>query len=180
MSDTERRPYAQVYRVATCLVEALRPHCHRIEIAGSLRRQKETIGDIEIVAIPVLHTNLIGDPLNTSEVDDWLAAKPVTLHKNGPKYKAFSFDWQPGWPFYVDLFLQPDPATWGVNMLIRTGSSDFSHKMMVPKVQGGYKPEGIEIRDARLWRYGVLMETPNEEDVFRFYDMKFIQPMDRL
>src|SRR5690606_28750539 len=110
----------------------------RIEIAGSLRRKKEMLGDIEIVAIPILHTNLLGEPLNTSEVDDLLATWPITLHKNGAKYKAFSFEWQPGWTFKVDLFLQPDPATWGYNFMVRTGSAEFSHKMVTPRRFGGY------------------------------------------
>ena len=30
----------------------LAPHCSRIEIAGSVRREKPEVGDIEIVAIP--------------------------------------------------------------------------------------------------------------------------------
>src|SRR5574340_184531 len=35
---------------AQVLVELLRPYCEQIEIAGSLRRCKETVGDIKIVA----------------------------------------------------------------------------------------------------------------------------------
>src|SRR5690349_5390941 len=105
MSDTEKRPYNQVMTVALNLVGALTPACHRIEIAGSLRRKKELVGDIEIVAIPKLHTNLLGEPLESSGIDDLLAQWPIALHKNGQKYKAFSFEWQPGWTFKVDLFL---------------------------------------------------------------------------
>ena len=46
MSETTKRPYAQVMRVAEILVDSLRPHCHRIEIAGSLRRQEEMVFDL--------------------------------------------------------------------------------------------------------------------------------------
>ena len=89
MSDAEKRPYDQVLTVANCLVTALHPACHRIEIAGSLRRKKTMVGDIEIVAVPILHTNLIGDPMDTSEVDDLLAAWPITCTRMG-KVKAIS------------------------------------------------------------------------------------------
>lgn len=180
MSDTEKRPYAQVYAVACALVEALRPHCHRVEIAGSLRRKKAMVGDIEIVAIPKLHTNLIGESLATSEIDDLLAKWPVALHKNGAKYKAFSFEWQPGWTFKVDLFLQPDPATWGYNFMVRTGSAEFSKRMVTQQAFRGYKPAGIEVRDARIWRNGTLLDTPEEADVFKVWGMDFVKPEDRL
>lgn len=179
MSETPKRPYNQVNTVASTIVEALAPACHRIEIAGSLRRRKPMVGDIEIVAIPIMHANLLGDPLDTSEVDDVLARWPVTLSKNGPKYKAFELEWQAGWTFKVDLFLQPDPATWGVNFLIRTGSSDFSHRMVTPRAQGGSMPNDLTVRDARVWRHGVAQETPEEADIFRLWGMQWIDPKER-
>lgn len=179
MSDTERRPYAQVLYVATAIANALAPACHRIEIAGSVRREKAMCGDVELVAIPRLHTNLIGDPMDSSEVDDALGRWPITLHKNGNKYKQFSLEWQPGVWFKVDLFLQPDPATWGVNFLLRTGSATFSHFMVTPTWQGGHKPEGFEMKDARVWRNGVALDTPEEIDVFNAFGLAYVEPKDR-
>lgn len=83
MSNTAKHPYAQAHTAASHLLTMLRPCCHRIEIAGSLRRKKELIGDIELVAVPILHTNLLGEPMQDSSlVDDLLARKPVELHKN--------------------------------------------------------------------------------------------------
>ena len=180
MSDTVKRPYTQVMRVADVLMDSLRPHCHRLEIAGSLRRQKEMVGDIEIVAVPIPHTDLIGDPLETSQVDDWLTNKPLTLHKNGNKYKAFSFEWQPRMWFKVDLFLQPDPRTWGWNYMIRTGSMDFSKKMVLPQRHGGYKPEWASIEGARVWREGKVLDTREEAMVFDLWGMDFVLPKDRV
>lgn len=45
-------PYEHMLSIALPVVELLRPRCKRIEIAGSLRRRREEIGDIEIVAEP--------------------------------------------------------------------------------------------------------------------------------
>ena len=179
MSDTKKRPYAQVNIVATHLAGALSSACHRIEIAGSLRRKKDLVGDIELVAIPKLHTNLIGEPMDTSEVDDLLATWPIELHKNGQKYKSFSFEWQPGWTFKVDLFLQPDPATWGYNFMVRTGSAEFSKAMVTSRAYGGYKPQGLEISEARVSCDGVLLDTHEEEDIFRIWGMSFVPPKER-
>jgi DNA polymerase/3'-5' exonuclease PolX len=44
--------YQEALKIAQETVELLRPHCERIEIAGSIRREKPEPNDIEIVAIP--------------------------------------------------------------------------------------------------------------------------------
>ena len=45
-------PYKEAKEIADKLVLLLSPHCYRIEIAGSIRREKSIAGDIEIVATP--------------------------------------------------------------------------------------------------------------------------------
>jgi DNA polymerase/3'-5' exonuclease PolX len=180
MSEHPKQPYAGMKRCADALVEKLRPTCARIEIAGSLRRQKPFCSDIELVAVPIPVLDLIGEPLGTeTEVDRLLDTLPVTFTKRGRKYQQFWFDGTSA-PFYVDLFLQPDPATWGVNFLVRTGSAEFSHRMVTPASYGGYKPDGFEIREARVWRNGQLIATPEEGDVFELWSMDFIRPEERL
>lgn len=53
MSAGEKRyPLPQAMLIAKAFARELEPACARIEIAGSLRRQVGTIGDIELVAIP--------------------------------------------------------------------------------------------------------------------------------
>ena len=37
---------------AVLILDALAPSCARLEIAGSIRRQRPYIGDVELVAIP--------------------------------------------------------------------------------------------------------------------------------
>lgn len=178
MSKRPPQPYAQVSIVANALVEALQPHCHRVEIAGSVRRQVPLCSDVEICAIPILHTNLIGDPMDTSQVDDLLATWPVTLHKNGHKYKAFSFEWQPGLPFYVDLFL-PSPECWPVIYMIRTGSSEFSKKMVTAKSQGGYRPDHLRVQDGRVWDNGRAVDLESEAELFHLWNMDYVEPRER-
>ena len=38
--------------IAEGLVEEMRPHCERVEVAGSIRRGKAQVKDLEIVAVP--------------------------------------------------------------------------------------------------------------------------------
>ncbi|MCC6457844.1 MAG: hypothetical protein IT328_23005 [Caldilineaceae bacterium] len=180
MSDNEKRPYAQVMHVASGLVEQLRPACHRIEIAGSLRRKRPMVGDIEIVAIPRMDVDLFGTPLDTTELDHLLAQCPVDIHKNGKKYKQFTYFAPLGYTYKADLFLQPDPATWGVNFLLRTGSADFSRRMVTSKAYGGLKPNDLEVRDGRVWDDGHALHTPEEIYIFEYWGMTYLEPENRV
>jgi len=179
MSATTKLPYAQMRPVASAVVDRLADACHRIAIAGSLRRCASMVGDIEIVAVPKLDVDLFGNPTSVSQVDHLLASWPIQLLKNGPKFKQFSFTTTVGNTYTVDLFLQPDPATWGVNFLIRTGSALFSQKMVTPKWQGGYMPNEYRVEDARVWSGGGKMLTPEEQDIFELWEMDFISPEKR-
>jgi DNA polymerase/3'-5' exonuclease PolX len=175
-----------VMRVAEVFASSLAPACHRIAIAGSLRREKEMIGDIEIVAIPkIAHkgiANLLGETIEgppESLVDEALACWPLTFHKRGEKYQQFSFDWQPGWTFKVDLFL-PNTDTWGVVYLLRTGSPDFSKRMVTARSYGGYKPDAYTVEHGRVRMAGMLLPTPEERDVFELFGVRWIEPKDRI
>ena len=44
--------YLKAKEIADSVLQKLKPHCERIEIAGSIRRKKANPNDIEIVAIP--------------------------------------------------------------------------------------------------------------------------------
>lgn len=174
-----KRPYADMFKLASALVERLRPACERIEIAGSIRRKKAEIGDIELVAIPKTIPDLLGEPQVQTEVDVLLAQWPITITKDGQKYKQFLFNGTSGQSYQVDLFLQPDPATWGVNFLIRTGPSEFSTRMVTSVASGGLRPRDLLVRDGRVWRNGEALATPEEGDVFALWDMDFIRPEER-
>ena len=59
MSDKQRWPAAIARKVADELVEALTPRCEQICIAGSLRRGKPDVGDIEILYIRPLAKQIL-------------------------------------------------------------------------------------------------------------------------
>ena len=52
MSNNTHRPLAEALEVANHIQSALAPHCARVEIAGSIRRRRPSIGDVEIVCLP--------------------------------------------------------------------------------------------------------------------------------
>jgi DNA polymerase/3'-5' exonuclease PolX len=179
MSNNAPVPFAQAMIIAERLVARLAPFCHRIEIAGSLRRHKPEVRDIELVAIPRMHTDLFGNPLDTSELDDVFDDKPVEFIKRGRKYWQFKLSGKTGHLYTVDLFRNPDPLTFPVNYLIRTGSAEFSHKMVTDKSAGGYKPDKFTVRDARVWCNGVALFLQDEIDIFELWGMSYIEPQER-
>jgi hypothetical protein len=56
MSTGTGLSYALARKLADNLIAHLAPSCERIEAAGSLRRYKPTVGDIELVCIPKINT----------------------------------------------------------------------------------------------------------------------------
>ena len=97
MSNSPKRPYDVMWPIARDLVERLRPFCQRIEIAGSLRRGKAEIGDIEIMAIPcpvrVRFDGLIKSPYQLDWVlEERVRQQRIVLVRNGPRQKSFHFN----------------------------------------------------------------------------------------
>lgn len=170
MSDTPKRPRAQAIKVAEKVVAALDPCCTWIEMAGSLRRQTNMVGDIEIVAIPA--ANMLYDLL-----DEKIAAGTIThLAKKRWGLKQRSF-WFAGWQF--DIFIQPDPLTMPVNFMIRTGCADFSHRMVTRKSAGGWMPDWYEIKDAKVWCDGEDLLLEDERDIFDLWGIDYVEPTER-
>ena len=168
-------PLAVARTVADQLISSLQTHARRIEVAGSIRRCKHGIGDIELVCIPTVELY---------EELDLLIRIGAILHTSpkrwGNKLRSFRMPVKKLDDYVqVDLFLQPDPATWGVNMLLRTGSAEFSRKMVTKRSQHGFMPDCYQVRDARVWAGAKLLETPEEADIFALWGMDYVLPPQR-
>lgn len=174
MSTAQKRPYTEMYLMARHIVEAIAPYCERVEIAGSLRRHRAMIGDIEIVALPKLATDLFGEPLPDAPtpLDFFLEMKRTKLTKNGSRFKQFVYA-----GVMVDLFLPESAAHWGTVFTIRTGSHDFNMWLM----QFQQHRAGVMFSDGRLYdrQGGLALDTPEETDVFRLLHLDFVPPEDR-
>lgn len=172
-------PYAEALTIANTLLALLAPVCERIEIAGSLRRQKAEVGDVELVAIPryEVERDLFGDEVaRRSLLDAELRSWPPirnTLAKDGDRYKQFTWATMP-----IDLFLVT-PETWGVLFAIRTGSADFAKWLVTPGWAGGALPLGGKVQEGRLWIGGQLIATPEEADLFAAIDLPWVPPAER-
>lgn len=186
---------AEAHGIAGRIREAYAPVCELMEVAGSVRRGCERVGDIEFVCVPRVATNLLGEPdagVGT-ELDAKLKADveggrlgPAIL--DGPKQKRFPLVNRGG--LCVEFYLV-DATTWGVAMAIRTGCREFSTALVTERCRGGLLPDGYAVHQLRVWRRsrrdteGKVVEvsdavaTPREEDVLRVCCGRWVEPWRR-
>lgn len=151
-------------KAAAEIVEAITPFCSRIEIAGSIRRRVLFPGDIEIVAIPKNQTLLqLRDIVNNK----W-GAPSIGLFPS--KYTRIRRSYN------IDLFW-PTTRNWGMIYFIRTGSAEFAKKALIrwkEITKGGYSEDGL-LHTADH----VVVETPEEADVFKALKWAYVPPEKR-
>ena len=172
------------YQIAYPQAERIRgwlaPGCERIEIAGSLRRRKQTVGDIEMVCIPRYQTDMFGAPAveQPSQVDMILAelirdGRLLPGGKNGKREKWFSVPANYG--LMVNLY-RTTPEQWGVIFTLRTGPAHFSKQLVTQRYKGGLLSNDCVVSGGRIWQNGRALETPEEENVLKFITGEWIAP----
>lgn len=191
---------------ANQLIRLLEPACEQIAVAGSIRREKPIIGDIELVAIPKIETVTIAGqngmfdagtaPQETElnrldqRIQDLIAqeelyfVRPYSDEKgiDGPRQKKLWTFVTTGprllrQPVQVDLFVVRPPAQWGAILAIRTGPAEWNKALM------------SYIRYYTRWRQdagrlvcqytGIEAQTPTEDSYFRLLRLPVVPPYQR-
>lgn len=204
MSTGTRLKRETARQVAERLTKLLDPVCERLEVAGSLRRQEATVGDIELVCIPKVEhlpaqMGLFGEksPGETvSQLDKRLAhliaantivTRPPGAPSDfrqawGDRYKKV-FVTLDGLPptrlsrlVQVDLFITT-PESWGAIFVIRTGPAEFSHDLVSHILyRTPYRQQdGLLVRKDG----GTVVPTPEEEDYFKAVGLLYVPPEKR-
>jgi DNA polymerase/3'-5' exonuclease PolX len=173
-------PLVEAERVADAIVRALAPGCERIEIAGSIRRRKAMVGDVELVCIPRFvegpRVDLFQPPPMVSVLDDRLAvleqAGRLVAHPtspaNGDRYKK-RVATRSG--MQVDLFIVRPPAEWGPIFAIRTGPADYSAAAVT-----ALRARGMRCEDGAVWRGSERIPCPEEADFFAAVGWELVPP----
>lgn len=159
-------PYKEAKEIADKLILLLSPHCFRIEIAGSIRREKDIIGDVEIVAIPKPYqTGLFQDGI-AEVVNQWQKVKGE-LEYGKCKYTQRILPEG----IKLDLFFAEE-GNWGLILAIRTGSADYSSKVLASGWVGrGYHGEG-----GYLTKNGKTYDVREEKDLFERIGVPYVEP----
>ncbi len=175
-----KAPISKAKHLAEKLIKAISDVCERAEIAGSIRRGKNYVGDIEIVVIPKRKRDLFGDPVGQSLLNDRLQTffeqgKFSRRIKNGEKFKQFEIR---GCSTQLDLFIT-DEARFPVIFTIRTGPADFSRQVVTPRSKGGCLQNGCRVSDGRLLLEGKPVDLRDEQHFFEFVQGGWTEPEDR-
>lgn len=158
--------------IKTLLAES----CERIEIAGSIRRQKAEVGDIELLCIPKL---VDGEDQLERQVTDMVfkGILALRLSRNGRRtygpLNKLMIDVKSG--IGVDIFATTEEC-WAVALVVRTGGKKTNIEISNAAIKLGYK----------FHAYGSGFSTPweditchSEAEVFKAVGLPYREPWER-
>lgn len=162
--------------IAENLKSLLAPECRRIEVAGSIRRRKPEVSDIELLCIPKY---LDGVDLLDEEIKKLMAEGLLGYRRNvrgsiayGPKNKLLVH--LPS-GIGVDVFSTTEECWW-VSLVVRTGGVEMNKRIAMAAIRKGW----------HFQAYGRGFSTPrgdvvcqSEEAVFRAVGFSYPAPWER-
>lgn len=163
--------------VANELVALLKPVCDRLVVAGSIRRRRPEVSDIELLCIPKFSgvVDLLDQKLK------WLIGTRVLEYRPnkrgittyGPKNK-FLCHAESG--IGVDIF-STDDECWAVSLVVRTGGETTNKEIASLALERGMKfhayGRGFTLAS------GSELVCQTEEDVFRAVGLRYLEPWER-
>lgn len=177
----------QAKRYASKITEWIAPYCHRIEVAGSVRRESADCNDIGIVCIPKLQMPPTGD-VPESLLRDFLMK--YVEESNGEAW----FRSSAGIPGRKDTFVLPDSseflmhlrkcdadiyaaneANFITRLVVRTGPVE--HNIWISdraEAMGG----GFD-QNAGLLLNGRLIQPRTEEEFYAALGLPYVEPRNR-
>jgi len=180
VSDGVRIKASDARGRADTIKQALEDLCDRIVIAGSMRRGKEDVGDVEIVALPHRAPELL------ARLDALVAAGVITKARYGAgatrwgvKYRGLMFE-----GLRIEVFLA-DQHNEGYILWLRTGPGDANQYVMQECIRQSapYRAEG------GYWRVkgdgdnpepeAKRISVPDEKEMFRLLGMAWVAPAER-
>lgn len=183
MSNTDHRlilPVAET--LAGKIAAEIRLACERCEIAGSVRRKRPDVGDIELVVIPLYAPDLFGgacqsllDPALLRLVE---LGRLVPASKNLGVLKRYYIGsmHRSGILFKLEINIST-PERWPVELAIKTGPAEFSHRLVTPRSKGGYLPGDCTIGDGwQIRQNGELLRFADEREFITWACGQWIEP----
>ena len=182
-----RWPATIARRIAVELVEALTPRCEQVCIAGSLRRGKAEVGDIEILYVP--HIGLVRKfnelfpklgSLTDELLEQWLTQGVLTKRPNRNGVTAWG-------PFNklarhaasgvsVDLFATTRER-WFVSLVVRTGSAEMNTQLAASALRRGLQLHAYG--DIERTATGEHIAPQSEREVFELCGIAYRDPTER-
>ena len=174
---------SEAQNIANSILHHVSPVMQRIEIAGSIRREKPIVGDIELVCIPndqEKFIKLISDVGQTIKP----GVPGVIPWETKPGSKYIRVRLNAG--MNLDIFIAR-PQNWGGLFLMRTGSATGadgnSFNGFVPRIFSRFKKlsGGGRMTDCMpTMPSGEQLWVSEEQDFFDILEMNFVPPVERI
>ena len=174
---------AQSY--AEKISEWLSPYCSKMEIVGSIRRKVECVGDVDILVIPRIETDIdmFGEVvLVTNKLSEFLhkyidrenpgntSMKRPCIVSEGPTQILMHLP-----KCQLDIFLANE-TNWVTRLLARTGSKEHNQWLASRALDMGWHWEPQNgLRNPQQQLHPVTSET----DIYAALGVKFIAPSNR-
>jgi len=171
-------PLTAAVSIATRFKKVIDPHCSKVVVAGSVRRMKPEVGDIEVVCLPI----------EPDSLDKFFAEGYPGLKVNGHRLKRLVY---PRSGVQIEMYI-PEPYDFGRILAIRTGSSVFSHSCLAVQWNrlgwcgsvDGLRRKAECIRKGSTWKIkDEFKDNPtlpplfdSEEVFFAFLNLNWIPP----
>ena len=167
--ETKRMPLASARRIGKEILGAIKefPGVQKAELAGSLRRLKETIGDIDII--------ILAEPRNRKRIVEKFVQLPQVrkvLAKGTTKASVILRQGE----VQVDIRLVHD-YEYGSAMLYFTGSKEHNIKLRIRARNLGYKINEYGLFEIAT---GKRYAGSTEEEMYAMLKLKYIPPEKRL
>ena len=145
--------------IADEVIKRLSPYCQRIGVAGSVRRQKPMVNDIDLVLIPNDLWSLHGELMKLGQ-----------LKMSGQKIMRVMIG-----NTQVDIYIA-DETTWATLLLIRTGSKDSNIRLCSLAKKKGWH---LAASGDGLFNTGERIAGDTEESIYEALGLPYQEPWER-
>ena len=143
--------------MATAIITRLSPYCRRIEVAGSIRRKKDLVNDIDLVLIPSDLWKLYAELKSMGE-----------MKADGDKLKRLVVNGT-----QVDVYFATE-ETWATLYLVKTGSKESNIRLATRAKKMGLQlkanGEGLIDQDGRR------LAGNTEQSIFEALGIPYLPP----
>jgi len=147
-------------RIAREVVKRLSPYCSKIQVAGSVRRKKSWVNDIDFVLIPSDLWNLQHEIMGMGQV-----------RMSGMKIMRVMVG-----SVQIDIYFA-SPETWGTLLLIRTGSAENNIRLASLAKKRGWHLAASG--DGLFDENGQRIAGDSEESIYGVLGLPYQHPVER-
>jgi len=145
---------------ANMVVKALEPYCDKIEVAGSVRRQRTIVNDIDLVVIPRDRQNL-----------DLALMRMGNYKMSGMKIARVEMDSIP-----LDIYFAT-PETFATLFLVRTGSKENNIRLATLAKKRGWRLAASG--DGLFDETGRRIAGDTERSIYEALEVPWQEPWER-